>query len=107
MTQRMSEPHGDDVTAEGDGADRTRRLEVSLLSIASGVVVHFALASRLTGEQLVYAVVATVVLVGWVLRAFWTRDLRGRDRWRSLFWAVVGGITLATLYVWLSPMLIP
>ena len=97
------EPH--DAGTAREAGDRSRRLTVSVLSIASGVVVLFALSGRLTRDQLVYAVVATVVLVGWALRAFWTRELVGATRWPSLFWAVLGGFTLATLYIWLAPRL--
>jgi hypothetical protein len=101
----MSEQELREAGTEPAAGNRGRRWTVSVLSIASGVVVLFALTGRLASEQLVYAVVATVVLVGWALRAFWTRELVGATRWPALLWAVLGGLTLATLYVWLAPRL--
>jgi hypothetical protein len=101
----MSERDPHESTSERGSGDRSRRLAVSALSIASGIVVLFGFSGRLTSDQLVYAVVATVVLVGWALRAFWTREILGANRWPSLVWAVLGGFTLATLYIWLAPRL--
>lgn len=83
--------------------DFARQLAVSALSIAAGVVVLYALGSRLTWASGIYAAVAAVVLSGWVLRVFWMRQYRGRAALQLLVIYIAAGVLLATLFIWLAP----
>jgi len=82
------------------------RFAVSALSVAAGVVTLFLLTPLLSRGVLVVTVVGVVVLTGWALRTFWTRELRGPAVWRGLLTAVTSGILMALAYLWITERLV-
>jgi len=75
------------------------------MSVAAGVATLFLLAPFLSRGLLVYSVVGVVVLSGWALRTYWTREFRGPTVWRALFTALATGILLAVAYLWITERL--
>jgi len=81
-------------------------IAVSGMSVAAGVATLFLLAPFLSRGLLVYSVVGVVVLSGWALRTYWTRELRGPAIWRGLFTALATGILMAVAYLWITERLL-
>ncbi|MBC7789625.1 MAG: hypothetical protein H7Z74_06745 [Anaerolineae bacterium] len=74
---------------------------MSVLSVAAGLATLLLLTTVLSHDQLVLTVVGVVVLTGWALRTFWTRELRGKAVWRGLVTALISGILMALGYLWI------